>query len=158
MKDSDLIFHTDITGSPFVLIKNPEKKDIPEQTIKEAAEFCGSYSKAWKIGIAAVDVYYVKPDQVKKEGGLPTGSFMIYGKRNWIRRIPVKVAIGIKDNEVIFGPEDMVKNKVKKYAVIVPNDLPAHEIAKKIQKILKTKIELERIIKIIPYGKGNVID
>jgi len=158
MKDSDSVFHTDITGSPFVLIKNPEKKEIPEQTIKEAAEFCGSYSKAWKIGIAAVDVYYVKPDQVKKEGGLPTGSFMIYGKRNWIRRISVRVAVGVKDNEVIFGPEDTVKNKVKKYVVIVPDDLPAHEIAKKIQKILKSKIELERITKIIPYGKGKVID
>jgi len=157
MKDSDLVFHTDITGSPFVLIKNPGKKKIPKQTIKEAAEFCGSYSKAWKVGIAVVDVYYIKPNQVKKEGGLPTGSFMIYGKRNWIRRIPVKVSIGIKDNEIIFGPEDTVKSKVKKYAVVVPGDSPANEIAKKIQKKLKTKIQLERITKIIPYGKGKLI-
>lgn len=158
MKDSDLVFHTDITGSPFVLIKNPEKKKIPEQTIKEAAEFCGSYSKAWKIGIAAVDVYYIKPDQVKKEGGLPTGSFMIYGKRNWIRRIPVRVVIGIKGNEVIFGPEDTVKKKIKKYVIIIPENTPANEIAKKIQKKLKTKIELEEITKIIPYRRGKVLD
>jgi predicted ribosome quality control (RQC) complex YloA/Tae2 family protein len=157
MKENDLVFHTDITGSPFVLIKNPEGKEIPEQTIKETAEFCGSYSKAWKIGISAVDVYYIKPDQVKKEGGLPTGSFMIYGKREWIRRIPVRVAVGIEDNKVIFGPENMVKNKVKKYVVIVPNDAPANEIAKKIQNIFNAKIELERITKIIPYGKGKVI-
>jgi predicted ribosome quality control (RQC) complex YloA/Tae2 family protein len=157
MKENDLVFHTDITGSPFVLIKNPENKNIPEQTIREAAEFCGSYSKAWKIGISAVDVYYIKPDQVKKEGGLPTGSFMIYGKREWIRRIPVRVAVGIKDDEFYFGPEDMVKNRVKKYVIIVPDDLPANEIAKKIQNIFNTKIELERITKIIPYGKGKVI-
>jgi len=157
MKASDLVFHTDITGSPFVLIKNPKKKKVPKQTIKEAAEFCGSYSKAWKVGIAAVDVYYITPDQVKKEGGLPTGSFMIYGKRDWIRRIPIKVAIGIKDNEVIFGPEDTVKNKVKKYAIVVPGDLPANEVAKKIQKKLKTKVQLERITKTIPYGKGKLI-
>jgi predicted ribosome quality control (RQC) complex YloA/Tae2 family protein len=157
MKDSDLVFHTDITGSPFVLIKNPEKKEIPEQTIKEAAEFCGSYSKAWKVGISAVDVYYIKSDQVKKEGGLPTGSFMIYGKREWVRRIPVKVAIGIKDNWIIFGPEDMVKNKVSKYVQVIPGNDQAYEVAKEIQKILKTKIELERITKIIPYGKGRLI-
>ncbi len=157
MKDSDLVFHTDITGSPFVLIKNLKKKQVPKQSIKEAAEFCGSYSKAWKVGIAAVDVYYIKPDQVKKEGGLPTGSFMIYDKRNWIRRIPVKVVVGVKDNEVIFGPEDMVKSEVKRYAIVVPGDLPANEIAKKIQKKLKTKVQLERITKIIPYGKGKLI-
>jgi len=82
---------------------------------------------------------------------------MIYGKRDWIRRIPIKVAIGIKDNEVIFGPEDTVKNKVKKYAIVVPGDLPANEVAKKIQKKLKTKVQLERITKTIPYGKGKLI-
>ena len=155
MKDSDLVFHTDITGSPFVLIKNPEKKEIPEQTVKEAAEFCGSYSKAWKVGISAVDVYYIKPDQVKKEGGLPTGSFMIYGKRNWIRRIPVRVAIGVKKKELYFGPEDMVKRKTSEYVVIIPGDTPAHEIGKAIQKRFKTNLEVERII---PYGKGELFE
>jgi len=158
MKPSDLVFHTDITGSPFVLIKNPDKKEIPEQTIKEAAEFCGSYSKAWKVGIFAVDVYYIKPDQVKKEGGLPTGSFMIHGKREWIRRIPVRVAIGFKENEVIFGPEDVVKKKINEYVIIVPDNSSVNEIAKEIQKKLKTKIELDKLSKIIPYGKGKVIE
>jgi len=156
MKDSDLVFHTDITGSPFVLIKNLKKKKIPERTVKEAAEFCGSYSKAWKVGISAVDVYYIKPDQVKKEGGLPTGSFMIYRKRNWIRRIPVKIAIGVKDDEVIFGPERMVKNKVKKYVVVIPGDNSAHKIALDIIKKLKSKIKPEKIEKFIPYGRGRL--
>lgn len=157
MKSSDLVFHADITGSPFVLIKNPEKKKIPEQTIKEAAEFCGSYSKAWKVGINSVDVYYIKPEQVKKEGGLPTGSFMIYGKRNWVRRIPVKVAIGIKDNEIYYGPEDMVKRQTSNYVVIVPGDTPAHEIAASILKKFRAKIKLEEIEKAIPYGKGEIV-
>jgi len=158
MKPSDLVFHTDITGSPFVLIKNPDKKEIPEQTIKEAAEFCGSYSKAWKVGIFAVDVYYIKPDQVKKEGGLPTGSFMIHGKREWVRQISVKVAVGIKENEVVFGPEDVVKKKINEYVIIVPDNSSVNEIAKEIQKKLKTKIELDKLSRIIPYGKGKVIE
>lgn len=154
MKPKDLVFHTDITGSPFVLIKNPENKKIPPQTILEAAEFCGSYSKAWKVGIAAVDVYYIRPDQVKKKGGLPTGSFMIYGKREWVRRIPVKVAIAVEGNEICYGPEDMVKKKTSKYVVVVPGDTPAHEIRKEIRKRLKTKVEVERII---PYGRGQIL-
>jgi len=157
MKDNDLVFHTDITGSPFVLIKNPNNKEIPEQTIKEAAEFCGSYSKAWKIGVSAVDVYYIRPDQVKKEGGLPTGSFMIYGKREWIRRIPVRVAIGIKDDEVVFGSVDLVKNKVNKYVIVIPGEQSVNELAKEIQNKLKMKVEVNRIERIIPYGKGKIV-
>lgn len=156
MKKHDLVFHTDITGSPFVLIKNPDNKEIPEQTIKEAAEFCGSYSKAWKIGIFAVDVYYIKPDQVKKEGGLPKGSFMIYGKRNWIRRIPVKIAVGVKKGELYFGPEDMVKRKTSNFVTIFPGDTPANEIALKIIEKLRLDVEPEKIRKIIPYGRGEV--
>ncbi|MDI6826671.1 MAG: NFACT family protein [Candidatus Aenigmarchaeota archaeon] len=153
MKPNDLVFHTDITGSPFVLIKNPDEK-IPSQTILEAAEFCGSYSKAWKVGISAVDVYYIKPDQVKKEGGLPTGSFMICGKREWIRRIPVKIAIGV-DDKTYYGPEDMVKRKTSKYVIVIPGDTPAHEIGKKIREKFKTKVEVEGII---PYGRGQLLE
>jgi predicted ribosome quality control (RQC) complex YloA/Tae2 family protein len=155
MKPSDLVFHTDITGSPFALIKNPERREIPKQTIREAAEFCGSYSKAWKIGISVVDVYYVKPEQVKKEGGLPTGSFMIYGKRNWVRRVPVRVAVGV-DDEVIFGPVETVKKKATKYVIITPGDNSVHDLAREIRSRLKTNIKIERIEKIIPYGRGKL--
>jgi len=156
MKKYDLVFHTDITGSPFVLIKNPDNKEIPEETIKEAAEFCGSYSKAWKIGISAVDVYYIKPDQVKKEGGLPKGSFMIYGKRNWARRIPVKIAVGVKKGELYFGSEDMVKRKTSNFVTIFPGYTPANEIALKIIEKLRLGVQPEKIRRIIPYGRGEV--
>jgi hypothetical protein len=156
MKPNDLVFHTDITGSPFVLIKNPKKKEIPGQTIKETAEFCGSYSKAWKVGISAVDVYYIKPEQVKKEGGLPTGSFMIYGKREWVRRIPVRVAIGIKDDELYFGPEDVVKEKTSKYVTVLPGNVPANKLAVKIIEKFKSDIEPAKIERIVPYGRGEL--
>jgi predicted ribosome quality control (RQC) complex YloA/Tae2 family protein len=156
MKKSDIVFHTDITGSPFVLIKNPENKEIPEKTIKEAAEFCGSYSKAWKIGISAVDVYYIRPDQVKKEGGLPTGSFMIYGKRNWVRRIPVQIAIGFKKNELYSGPKSMVKEKTSNFVNVYPGNNSANEIALKIIEKLKIEIKPEKISRLIPYGKGEL--
>jgi len=81
---------------------------------------------------------------------------MIYGKRNWIRRIPVKVAIAVKDDEMIFGPEDTVKNKISKFAIIVPGDTSAHEIALSIIKKFKSKIKLERIERVIPYGRGEL--
>lgn len=155
MKPSDLVFHTDITGSPFTLIKNPEKKEIPESTIREAAEFCGIYSKAWKIGISLVDVYYISPDQVKKEGGLPQGSFMIYGKREWIRQIPMEIGIGVKENEIIFGPSSFVNKLCKRKIKIIPGEKSIKELYQKIKAYLP-QITIEILQKMIPYGKGKI--
>src|SRR3989338_8598021 len=45
-ESTDLVFHTELAGSPFVVIKNPQGKEIPQKTIDEAAQFCASYSKS----------------------------------------------------------------------------------------------------------------
>jgi len=154
MKEGDLVFHTDITGSPFTLVKNPDKKEIPQSTIQEAAEFCGSYSKAWKIGISLVDVYYIKPDQVKKEGGLPQGSFMIYGKRGWIRQIPVRIAVGNKGEELVYGSFSLVKKVCDSWVEISPGESSVKEIHGKIKS--KISVSLDQLQRIIPYGKGEI--
>ncbi len=155
MKENDLVFHTDITGSPFTVVRNLEEKEIPESTIQEAAEFCGAYSKAWKIGILSVDVYYINPDQVKKEGGLPTGSFMIYGERNWVRRIPVKIAVGDKDGEVIYGPPSLVDEVCGKSVEIIPGENSVKDLLEEIKG--KFDISLQEFQRIVPYGKGRVV-
>ncbi len=155
MKKDDLVFHTDITGSPFTLVKNPDKKEISQSTIQEAAEFCGAYSKAWKIGISLVDVYYITPDQVKKEGGLPQGSFMIYGKREWVRQIPVKIAIGNKGEKIIYGSTSMVKKVCDSYVEFSPGENSAKELFEKTKN--KISVSLDQLQKIVPYGKGEVI-
>ncbi|MEM5777640.1 MAG: NFACT family protein [Candidatus Aenigmatarchaeota archaeon] len=152
LKEGDLVFHTDITGSPFVIIKNPDKKKIPETTIREAAEFCACYSKAWKIGIQA-DVYYILPEQVKKEGGLPKGSFMIYGKREWIRRIDLLLAIGVYNGKIIYGPISSVKVKTKKYIVITVGEENINEQFNKYFGELA-----EQAKKVIPYGKCKIVE
>lgn len=152
MKASDVVFHTDITGSPFVLIKNPEKLNISQQTINEVAQFCASYSKAWKIGILVADVYYVLPEQVKKEGGLPTGSFMIYGERNWVRRIELKIAIGIKDNKVVYGPESAVRKQTKNYVLVIPGNENYENVLKKRFGDIYDKVKKE-----IPYSMCRIV-
>ncbi|MCS7135179.1 MAG: NFACT RNA binding domain-containing protein, partial [Candidatus Aenigmarchaeota archaeon] len=152
LKSEDLVFHADITGSPFVVIKNPQRKDIPETSIKEAAEFCACYSKAWKIGIQA-DVYYVLPEQVKKESGLPKGSFMIYGKREWIRRLDMLLAIGVFNNKIIYGPLSAVKRKTKKYIVITFGEENINDFFNRYFGELA-----EEAKKVIPYGKCRVVE
>lgn len=151
-RDGDIVFHADITGSPFVVIKNPQKKKIPETTIKEAAEFCACYSKAWKIGIQA-DVYYVLPEQVKKEAGLQKGSFMVYGKREWLRRLDMSLAIGVFDGRIIYGPVSAVKSRTKKYIVITFGEENVKEIFDRYFGELS-----EEARKVIPYGKCKVVE
>ena len=112
MEKNDLIFHADITGAPFFIIKNPENKKIPENTIRETAEMAASYSKAWGQGMGSCNVYYVTPEQVSKtpKAGeyLGKGAFMIYGKKEWARGTELRIAVGFRageEIEVIGGPQ-----------------------------------------------------
>jgi len=119
----DLVFHTDMAGSPFFIIKDGQKAG--ENTINECAQAVAVYSKAWKLGHGTVDVFYVKPEQVSKEAQsgefLAKGSFMITGKTNYLRP-NLKYAIGlvnivkknedgsnIESSEIIGGPIESIK-------------------------------------------------
>jgi predicted ribosome quality control (RQC) complex YloA/Tae2 family protein len=97
---NDLIFHTNFPGSPLAVIKNPENKIIPENSIKETANFVASYSMAWKENWGVVDVFYVLPEQVSKTPPsgefLPKGSFMISGKKNLIKNAKTELALTLK--------------------------------------------------------------
>lgn len=89
----DLVFHTDLAGSPFFIIKS-EGKEIPQQTKEETAQATVSFSRAWNQGLTTAEVYAISPEQVKKEFGLAKGSFMIHGKREYFKPI-VKLYIGL---------------------------------------------------------------
>lgn len=174
MAEDDIVFHADIPGSPFTLIKT-NRKQPDEETILEAAQFTASYSRAWKEQIGAIDVYWVKPEQVSKASPsgqyLPKGSFMIYGTRNYIRNVPLEVAIGIKredDNiRVIGGPVSAISKQTNLYVKIVPGNAPSGRLAKAVREKLASmvpiderkiilKIPLENIQAFIPPGQGSI--
>src|SRR3989338_5363054 len=81
----DIVFHTDMAGSPFLVIK-ADKKEITKTAINEAADATCSFSRAWKMGLPTQSVFYVSPSQVTKEANagefLTKGAFMIRGKTN----------------------------------------------------------------------------
>ncbi|MBR9700729.1 DUF814 domain-containing protein, partial [Candidatus Woesearchaeota archaeon] len=87
-EQGDLVFHTDMAGSPFIVVK-AESKEISTQTKEEAAVFTGSFSRAWKQGLGYIDVFYVKPDQVTKQAQagefLGKGAFMIRGHTEYLK-------------------------------------------------------------------------
>ena len=173
MEPHDIVFHAEVLGAPFVLVKT-EGKTPPEQTIKESAQLAASYSRAWRDMLRAVDVYWVNPEQVKKSPPtgqyLKKGAFRIHGAKNFVRGAHLQVAVGIKINEketmVVGGPVEAIANKTKIYVEIVPGEQKSSKLAKRIRQILAEKVSKalkERILKIpieeiqvfIPLGKGK---
>ncbi len=146
----DTVLHADIHGSPFAVIRNDVRKKLSEQTLREAAEFVASYSRAWLLKIT-VDVYAISPDQLVKTAGLPTGSFLIKGERKWFNKVEPKLALAFTDR-LIAGPVEVIKKQTLEIVTIVPgdNDKIADEIKKKINA------SLEEISKAVPYGRGEV--
>ncbi len=141
LEPRDIFLHADIHGAPVVVIKT-EGRMPGEATLREAAVIAASYSKAWREGLAHVDVYWAWGEQVSKSPPpgeyLPKGSFMVYGKRNYIRAVPLRIALGIQYREemprVVVGPEDLVASKARVYAVLIPGSLKPLEAAERILK------------------------
>jgi predicted ribosome quality control (RQC) complex YloA/Tae2 family protein len=170
----DAVFHADVTGSPFVVVKTAGKAPS-EQVLREAGEFAAAFSRAWREGAGSADVYWVKPSQLSKSGPsgeyVPHGAFAVSGKRNWMRSVPLKLAIGVveEDGEVRFvgGPLDAVKTKTKAYVAIAPGDLRGKEFLKQVLRALILKLpkeqrekagkpSIEQVREFVPYTKGRM--
>jgi len=177
-EQNDIVFHADIAGAPFVIIKT-EGKQPTEQCLREAGEFAAAFSRGWREGFASADVYWVKPEQLGKGGPsgeyVPHGAFVVSGKRNWMRNVPLRVAVGVttsNENEKIRfvgGPIDAVKAKTNAYVTIAPGDQKIKDLFKSILKILAgkstkelkeklSKANIEDIRDFTPYNKGRVLE
>ena len=169
----DIVFHAEITGAPFVVIKT-EGKSVSGQVLREASEFAASFSRAWRENAGSVDVYWVKVDQLSKSASsgesVPHGAFFVLGKRNWFRNTPLRIAVGMISNnetEFIGGPVETVKARTKVYVVILPGDNTGKGLLQQILKTLMFKLSkeqrekvgktsIEQIREFIPYTKGAV--
>ena len=165
----DLIFHTDMVGSPFFIVKNGQ--EAGEKTAGEAAQATAVYSKAWKVGHTTADVFCVKPEQVSKEARpgeyLAKGSFMIRGQTKYFYP-KMEYAIGLFEEksgggaggeviaeQVIGGPEAAVKAKTDKYVLVVQGGEKKSSLARKVRSRLGGG-DLDEITKFLPAGGGEI--
>jgi predicted ribosome quality control (RQC) complex YloA/Tae2 family protein len=173
--NEDIVFHADIIGAPFVVIKT-EKRNPSVQCLNEAAEFAASFSRGWREGFGSVDVYWVKPSQVTKTArsgeSVGHGAFVIHGQRNWMRGMALQVAIGVKvnpDGSICFvgGPTASVKALTNTLVTIVPGDMSGKDLFKLILNALARKAptgvagricraSIEELRDYVPFGKGNL--
>ena len=149
---NDLVFHTDMAGSPFIVMKIPkEGMEVSKESLQEAADFVCVHSKAWKLGMATTPAFYVKPEQVTKEANtgeyLSKGSFVIRGKTNYVTPT-MNYAVCIKDGAVMGGPINAIKKYATEYIEIVQANEKTSDAAKIIQK--KIGGDLDEIISVLP--------
>lgn len=163
---NDLYLHSDIHGAPSVVVKRGDS-DITESTIQEAANLAASFSSAWSKGYSSQDVYWVNPDQVSKtpQSGefVAKGAFIIRGSRNYIRAVPLEVAVGIVDYEgdrIMAGPREAVSKYTDQYVVLKPGYRKKEELARGIKNHLDRDdlLSLEDIIRVLPSGKCDVLE
>jgi len=154
---NDLILHTDMSGSPFFVIKKGQ--EATEKSIRETAQATASYSKAWKRGLTTLDVFYVKPEQVSKKSKageyMAKGAFMVYGETKYIHP-NLEIAIGVThEKRVIGGPTEAIKARAEKYVILVPGRKKTSDTAKSIKKKLEI-VDLDEITAFIPAGGCSI--
>jgi len=171
-KQNDLVFHSDIVGSPFFIIKD----GISEISIAEIATATASFSRAWRTQ-TSVNVYYVKYEQVKK--GAPSGmsmskgSFMIEGKKNILKNVKLELAVGaVKYQDkytIMSGPVEALTRESLAWVRIQPGKGKSSDIAKLIKNRLISKLNndiseiykgksIDEYLRVLPPGGSEILE
>lgn len=169
MADGDIIFHAEVFGSPFFILKDGE--NAGEMSMTEVAQATVCFSRGWREAMYGLSAYWVRPDQVKKSAPsgqfLPKGSFTIEGKRNFVRMPGMKLAVGLipeGDNILLTcGPVEPVTAKSRYHCIIEPTGDGMSDIAKKIRlKFLEIGGDLAKsfsvddYVRVLPAGASHI--
>ncbi|MEB2837083.1 MAG: NFACT family protein, partial [Desulfurococcales archaeon] len=153
--DEDIFMHADIHGAPAVVVKT-EGRTPSKGDLLDAAVIAAAYSRAWKAGLGSVRVYWAWGRQVSKSPPageyLARGAFMVYGRKNYLPPIPMRLALGLAVTEegapmAIVGPEDLVALRSLAYVVLAPGDLRVEEAAEAVR---------ERLARVLPAGERHL--
>jgi len=166
---NDKIFHADVFGSPFFILKDAENPS--SASMNEVAHATVCFSRGWREGMHGLNAYWVNPDQVKKSAPsgqfLPKGSFTIEGKRNYVNIPSLRLAVGIipQDEHYLLtsGPLETIKKNSICYAVIEPHGSEMAEVAKKIklefsklEEDITRQISIDDFVRALPAGQSQI--
>jgi predicted ribosome quality control (RQC) complex YloA/Tae2 family protein len=150
----DVVFHTDMAGSPFVVVKSGGA-EVSSETLAEAAQLTAIFSRAWKNGLSSLEVFHVAPEQVTKEAQsgeyLGKGAFMIRGKTLYHKPL-LEAAVGIDEKgRAVCGPPTAVKQQCGKAVAVLQGNEKTSDVAKRLKELLGGG-ELDEIIASLPAG------
>jgi predicted ribosome quality control (RQC) complex YloA/Tae2 family protein len=167
---NDKVFHAEISGSPFFLLK--DNATSTPASLTEVAHATVCFSKVWKEAFYGSSAYWVNPDQVKK--GAPSGqsmakgSFMIEGQRNFVKISTLKMCVAIIKHEESYlltcGPPSL-KDTAVCYAMIEPTGQDMADVAKRIRyEFLSSNEEIAKpfsiddYVRVLPAGACKIIE
>ena len=179
LTEADIVFHAEVHGSPFFIVKNAAasaREGKIDPSLQQVAKATVSFSSAWKNGLSSADAYWVMPDQIKKGAPtgqfLPKGSFVIEGRRNYLKGVEIRLAIGIVRLEgkvtLVCGPEESIKRRAIFYAVLLQGGMDPMTAAKKCKsefvkiaddvEVAETikRISLDDFVRALPTGQSRV--
>ncbi len=149
LESHDFVYHTDIAGSPFFILKGARS----EREDTELAQGTAMFSRAWKARVNEVKVYVVPASQVSQKAPsgeyLTKGGFMIYGKKTYLTAV-LEGGIVMREGIVMCGPWEALQvhaNAVK----FCPGDSKPSDAAKILKKRLLCD-DLDAIIRALPSG------
>ena len=172
IEKNDKIFHADVHGSPFYILK-AGNEEVRPTSLNEIAHATVCFSRAWRETMYGLNAYWVEPEQVKKAAPsgqfLAKGAFVIDGQRNFVNVSTLKLAVGlIKQNSdylVTCGPPQPIKKNSVCYAVIEPSGSQMVDVAKKIKKeFSKIKenivkgISVDEFVRVLPAGESHIVE
>ena len=121
------------------------------------------YSRAWSAGRASADAYWVTPEQVSKtpQSGefVPKGGFIIRGRRNYIKDIEMRLAVGWVEHEgetlVMGGPVASVSARSNAWLELVPSKDKKETVAKEVARRLGAV--LDDVMPAMPPGGCRIV-
>jgi predicted ribosome quality control (RQC) complex YloA/Tae2 family protein len=131
LKDGDFYLHADLHGAASVIVKRPTAgATVGESTLREAAQWAGCFSKAWRAGLASTTAFWVTPDQVSKAAAsgefVPRGAWVIHGTKHFVRDAPLEIALGTIQYEGAerwtAAPESAVQSRGEVRVVLRPGE------------------------------------
>jgi len=179
LTEHDIVFHAEVHGSPFFIVKNaaaPAQEGRIEESLLQVAKATVSFSRAWKDGLSSADSYWVLPEQIKKGAPtgqfLPKGSFVIEGKRNYLKGVEIRLAIGMVQSNnketLVCGPEEAIKKRATFYSVLSQGGMDPMAAAKKVKsefvkiagdtdtaEFIK-RISLDDFVRTLPTGQSRI--
>ncbi|MDP7202872.1 MAG: ribosome rescue protein RqcH [Candidatus Poseidoniaceae archaeon] len=147
----------------FRLVDDIGIEEFSEEAQTQAASLALAWSRAWNAGRAGGAVFWVKPGQVSKsaETGefVGKGSFVIRGKRNWMRDVPLELALGLVCINTVpllmCGTVNGVSAICQRWAIIRPGREKKEMLANRIAKA--TGLTTDDVLPVIP-GQSEIAE
>lgn len=171
LREGDIFMHADVHGAPVFLVFT-NGAEPSEEDLLDVASLAASYSRAWKEALPSVDVFWVRGSQVSTAAPpgqyLPKGSFMIYGKKNYIRGVRLRISIGLqvideRYYELVTGPAELLKSRCPVLVTLEPGGESPNKIAHEFLELVKKTdylmegLGIEEIVKHVP-GPSKVVE